>query len=144
MRVAGKDRTTLDPLLAALRERLPEGPFLYAPEDVTDATIRQLGAELIREAVLDILEQEVPHATAVTIESWTDSATKTEVHATLHVERPSQKKIVVGEGGQTVGRIRRAAEARLRAAFGPLRLSLWVKVSRDWRKNGARVREFLA
>lgn len=139
--ISGSTRDTLDGLLDAIRNHLPEGPFLYDPEELTDASVRELGADLIREAVMNELRQEVPHATAVTVETWDESSSPARVEATLHVERDSQKGIVVGQGGKTIGSIRRQAEALLSESFGPVDLSLWVKVSKDWRKRRTFVRD---
>ncbi|MFW5894083.1 MAG: GTPase Era [Verrucomicrobiota bacterium] len=143
LHVSGCDRSTLDELLQGIRDRLPEGPFLYDPEELTDASVRELGADLIREVVMNVLRQEVPHATAVTIEQWDEGAKPPLVQATLHVERDSQKGIVVGQGGQTIGQIRREAEALLSDTFGPVKLKLWVKVSKDWRKRRGFVRDLM-
>lgn len=139
--VCARQRDSVSPVLQWLREVLPQGPFLYSPDELSDATAREIGADLVREVVLEVLDDEVPHATAVTIESWEDGPRRAEVQATLHVERSSQKAIVVGRDGRTVGRIRREAQARLSEAFGPVRLSLWVKVSRNWRKHRSQVRD---
>lgn len=141
--VSGCERSTLDELLQAIRDRMPDGPFLYDPDELTDATVRELGADLIREVVMTVLRQEVPHATAVTIEQWDEGATPPQVQATLHVERDSQKGIVVGQNGQTIGQIRREAEALLSDTFGPVKLKLWVKVSKDWRKRRGFVRDLM-
>lgn len=136
------DRETLEPVLAAVRERLPQGPFLYAPEDITDEYQRDIAAELIRETCLDTLRQEVPHALAVTIEQWKEENRGTRVEATVHVERTSQKKIVVGRRGRMVKLITKEAEKRL-AELCPdgISLRLWIKVSKDWRSRKHMLRE---
>lgn len=142
-RIAGRDRATLDALLAGLRERLPTGPFLYDPDELTDASGRAIGAELIRETVMTILREEVPHAIAVTIESWDETDDGCDVRAVLHVEKPSQKPIVVGSKGRTIARIREQSQKRLAETFGNVNLSLWVKVTHNWRKRQGTVRELL-
>jgi GTP-binding protein Era len=134
---------SLGPLLAALGERLPEGPFLYPADTLTDAFERQLGVDLIREAVLEILRDEVPHATAVEIEEWGEKGEQRQIRAVLHVERSAQKPIVLGAGGSRIREIRIAAQAKLAEMCGvPVRLQLWVKVSPDWRRNPTKLREF--
>lgn len=142
-RVSALSLASLEPLLAALVQSLPEGPFLYPPDQVTDCYERDIGAELIREACLEHLRQEVPHALAVTVDEWADQREPCRVQATLHVERESQKRIVVGRGGAMVSAIRQAAETRLAdLCGGPVQLRLWVKVSPDWRDRPGRLREF--
>ncbi|NLF18514.1 MAG: GTPase Era [Lentisphaerae bacterium] len=142
-RLCALDRPSLEPLLAALREALPAGPFLHDPEAVTDAYTRDIGAELIREACLEQLRQEVPHAIAVTVDEWLDSGSPVRVQATLHVERDSQKRIVVGRGGAMIKAIRTAAEQKLAGLCdGPAALRLWVKVSPDWRQRRSLLRDF--
>ena len=142
-RVSALDRASLAPLLASLEQALPEGPFLYDPEQLTDSYERDIGAELIREACLLHLRQEVPHALAVAIDEWTDTARPIRIQATLHVERESQKGIVVGHGGAVIAAIRAAAQARLKTLCGgPVTLRLWVKVSPDWRERRGLLRDF--
>jgi GTP-binding protein Era len=137
------EQASVQRLLDAVRERLPEGPFLYDPEHLTAQTQRELGCDLIREACIECLREEVPHALAVVIDSWRESDGPVRVEATVHVERASQKRIVVGKGGTMVARIRARAQAKLTDLCGtPARVRLWVKVSRDWRDSTAHLREF--
>lgn len=142
-RVSALDRASLLPLLASITQALPEGPFLYDAEQVTDSFERDIGAELIREACLLHLRQEVPHALAVAIDEWADASRPVRIQATLHVERESQKGIVVGHGGTVIAAIRAAAQARLKVLCGgPVTLRLWVKVSPDWRERRGLLRDF--
>jgi GTP-binding protein Era len=142
-RVSALDRASLLPLLASITQALPEGPFLYDPEQLTDSFERDIGAELIREACLLHLRQEVPHALAVAIDEWADAARPVRIQATLHVERESQKGIVVGHGGAVIAAIRKDAQARLKVLCdGPVTLRLWVKVSPDWRERRGLLRDF--
>jgi len=134
---------TLEPLMAALKDALPHGPFLYPPDTLTDVAERWVGAELIREALLENLRQEVPHAMAVTIDSWKESDRGRRIEATLHVEREPQKRIVVGRGGRMIQRLRDAAARKLEGLCGvPVTLRLWVKVDPDWRRKKAKLRDF--
>jgi len=119
------------------------GPFFYAPDQATDAMEREVGAEMIRETVLELLRDEVPHATAVVIEEWREKGKPRRIAAVLHVERESQKGILIGKKGSMLGRIRVASEQKLAELCGrPVRLRLWVKVAKDWRRNKRLVREF--
>jgi len=134
---------TLKPVLQALRERLPEGPFLCPPDTLTDAFERVLGTELIREALLENLEEEVPYATAVVIDAWEEEPDRRRIRATLHVERAPQKGILIGAGGQMIKRLRLAARKKLEELCGMrVELTLWVKVTPDWRRNPSALREF--
>lgn len=139
-RFAAPQRETLDAVLAALAERLPEGPFLYEPDAVTDTYERKIGAELIRETVLEELRDEVPHAVAVEIESWGETGASRKIRAILHVERPGQKAILIGKAGSMIQKLTRAAQPKLAELCGsPVRLELFVKVTEDWRRR----REFI-
>lgn len=134
---------TLQPVLAALSARLPQGPFLYPADTLTDAFERSLGTDLIREAVLELLREEVPHATAVEIEEWREREDRRLVKAVLHVEREQQKAIVLGHGGAMIRQIREAAARKLGDLCGvPVQVQLWVKVSPDWRRDRVKLREF--
>lgn len=141
--VAAVARASLAPLVEAIKERLPEGPFLFPADTLTTAYERQIGAELIREALLEILRDEVPHATAVTIETWDESHEPRHINATLHVERASQKAIIIGERGAQIKHIRQVACDKLKELLdAPVFLELWVKVSKDWRRHQTSLRDF--
>jgi GTP-binding protein Era len=100
------------------RERLPESPPLYPEDDVSDRSLRFLAAELVREAATDALEQELPYALAVEIEEFDESrADLVRIRANLIVERASQKKIVIGEGGRQIDRSGSARGARSRSSW---------------------------
>lgn len=141
--VAAMRPPTLKPLLDAMLLALPHGPYLYPEEVVTDSFERDIAVELIREALLENLEQEVPHAMAVTIEAWEDDPKRCRIQALLHVEREPQRRIVIGRDGRMIAQIRTAARRKLAELLQrPVRLRLWVKVAPDWRRNPARLREF--
>lgn len=128
----------LPDLLAAVRARLPEGPFLYDAEDVGTQSLRFFAAEFVREAAYAELEQELPYSLAVVIDEFRESETPVYIRATLAVERDSQKPIVLGKGGRTIKAIGTAARARLEAMLGrKVRLELWVTVWKRWRKDPA-------
>ncbi|MGQ9648019.1 MAG: GTPase Era [Thermodesulfobacteriota bacterium] len=117
---------------------LPESPPYYPEDMVTDQTERFLVSELIREKVIEQTYQEIPYSTAVTIESFKEVPEKNLVviKATIHVERPSQKKILIGRGGQKLKQIgemaRKTVEAFLeRKVF----LELWVNVEKNWTRD---------
>ncbi len=127
----------LDRLLAQIVEALPAGPRYYPGEQLTDQTERQIAAELIREQVLRFTRQEVPHAVAVVVEEFkARSDDMTYVAANIFVERNSQKGIIIGKGGAMLRQIGAAAREQIERLTGTqVYLDLWVKVSKDWRKD---------
>lgn len=136
----------IDDLLAATRELLPEQPFFYPREDLTDLSSRFLSAELIREACYRELGAELPYSVHVVVTDWSeprDDRRKTTLAATLYVERESQKGMVIGQGGQKVKaigiRARRAIEALI---GGPVHLLLQVKVRKKWSRREADLKFF--
>ncbi len=125
-------------LLAAIRARLPEGPFLYDPGEIGTQPLRFFAAEFVREAAFGVLEQELPYALAVEIEEVRESETPVYIRATLAVERDSQKPIVLGKGGRTIKEIGTLARRRIEALLGTrVHLELWVTVWPKWRKSTA-------
>lgn len=126
----------VEELVTHTRQMLPQGPFFYPPDQAMDAVERDLGAELIREAALGLLREEIPHALAVEILEWKDKGKRLKITANLYVERDSQKGIVVGKNGAMVADIRRQAIKALRDWLDQhIVLSLYVKVARDWRNR---------
>jgi GTP-binding protein Era len=126
----------LDELRAAIVERMPEGPA-YFPEDyVTDQPERFLAAELIREQALHATRQEVPHSVAVTVDKWEETAALTRIFASIRVERPGQKAIVIGAKGATLKRIGTLARQEMERLFGvKIYLDLHVRVEPAWREK---------
>jgi GTP-binding protein Era len=125
-------------LLAAIRSRLPEGPFHYDADDVGTQPLRFFAAEFVREAAFASLEQELPYSLAVVIDEFREAETPVYIRATMAVERESQKPIVLGKGGRTIKAIGTAARVRLEALLGRrVRLELWVTVWPRWRKDPA-------
>jgi GTPase len=117
-------------------ERLPEGPPLYPPDDLTDLALEDQLAELVREQALHVTRQEVPHSIAVVIEELEHAPELTTVHATLVVERDSQKGIVIGRGGETLKTIGTAARQEMERVLGTrVYLDLRVKVVKDWQRD---------
>ncbi len=141
--ISALEGTALDSLLEAIIKRLPEGPRYYPNAQLTDQTEWHIAAELIREAVLNLTRQEVPHASAVLVEEFEERENGiTYISATLWVERDSQKPILIGKGGDKLKRIGSAARTELeRFIGGQVYLELWVKVKPKWRDDVARLRE---
>jgi GTP-binding protein Era len=138
--VAGDQVELLEDLLVGL---LPEGPPLYPEEQTTDDDVERQLAELVREAALEKVWEEVPHSLAVTIEELTrrpdpkrEGSELVEVHALLHVERPSQKPMLVGRGGETIKAIGTEARAGMERLLGArVHLELHVTVLGEWQDD---------
>ena len=126
----------IDPLLEAAKACLPLGPP-YFPEDMfTNQTDRSFAAEVVREKVFLLTTQEIPYSTAVTIEEFDDSEEITNIRATIHVERESQKGILVGRKGQMIKALGIAARTDLEDFLGcRVFLKLNVQVSKDWSRD---------
>jgi GTP-binding protein Era len=130
-------------LLDAIVAALPESPPLYPEDELTDRPLRWLCAELIREAVFECLDQELPYVMAVEVVQFDESgADRVVIHANLLVARESQKRIVVGAGGRTVKGIGMRSRRALESLLGTrVRLELFVKVDPGWVKSARRIRE---
>jgi GTP-binding protein Era len=135
----------LEDLEKALLEFLPEGPP-YFPEDmITDLPERFLVGELIREKVFRLTSQEVPYGVAVTVESFKTREDKPIIHiqATIHVERDSQKGILIGKQGRMLKTIGQQARQDMEALLGTkVFLELWVRVEKDWSKEAKFLKQF--
>jgi GTP-binding protein Era len=117
-------------------ERLPEGPALYPDAEVTDQPLDLRLAELVREKALGVTRQEVPHSIAVVIEEMEVEPGLTKIHASLVVERDSQKGIVIGKGGQTLKTIGSRAREEMELLLGTkVFLDLHVKVFKEWQRD---------
>jgi len=128
----------MEELLNMIVEYLPEGPQLFPDDQLTDKSERFLAAEMVREKVLLLTHQEIPHSVAVLIDEYSEHATKNmiTVRATIFVERQSQKKIIIGKKGEMLKNIGSAARVDLQELCGKkVFLDLWVKVYENWRKD---------
>jgi GTP-binding protein Era len=136
--VSAVRNTGLDDLRQAIVSRLPEGPS-YFPEDyVTDQPERFLAAELVREKILLLTRQEVPHSVAVTVDKWEETPKLTRIYATVRVEREGQKRIIIGAGGAMLKRIGTEARQEMERLFGvKIYLDLHVRVEAGWREKPA-------
>src|SRR6266496_3451690 len=127
----------IDALLATLRERLPEGPFHYDPDELATQPMRFFAAEFIREAAFEQLHEELPYSVASEIDEFREGAEPVYIRAVLYVERESQKGIVIGAGGRTIKALGAAARAKIETLLGGRRvfLDLHVKVLPKWRRD---------
>jgi GTP-binding protein Era len=124
--------------------RLPEGPPLYPPDELTDQPQHRIVAELIREKVLDLTREEVPHSVAVVVEEMsTDEDGTVQISASIYVERDSQKGIVIGKGGRVLKEAGTRARRDIEEFLGShVFLDLRVKVERDWQSIDERIARF--
>lgn len=131
-----KDKNT-DLMLKLIYKYLPAGPQYYDEDTVTDQPMRQISAELIREKALRLLNDEIPHGIAVTIENMKERENGIiDIEATIVCERDSHKGIIIGKGGAMLKRIGTAARREIEALLDTkVNLQLWVKVRREWRDS---------
>ncbi|MDM5249301.1 GTPase Era [Lysinibacillus sp. G4S2] len=136
----------VDNLLATLTKYLPEGPQYYPADQVTDHPERFIISELIREKVLHLTREEIPHSIAVVIDKIRrdeENEDKIRVAATIIVERDSQKGIVIGKRGALLKEVGIRARKDIEMLLGSkVYLELWVKVQKDWRNKSTHLRDF--
>lgn len=131
----------VDRLRAAIGRLLPESPFLYPEDEISSQSVRFFVSELIRETAFEQFGQEVPYSTAVRIEEYRESESPVVIRATVLVERPSQKAILIGKGGSAIRELGTRARAKIEEFVGaPVYLDLWIKVLPRWRKNATELR----
>jgi GTP-binding protein Era len=130
-------------LKAWLAQAVPEGPWLYPEDQIADAPSRSLAAEITREKLYLRLHQELPYQSTVETEAWTERPDgSVRIEQTIYVERESQRKIVLGKGGQTIKAIGAAARKEIAALIEqPVHLFLFVKVREGWSEDPERYRE---
>jgi GTP-binding protein Era len=137
--LTGEGITDLD---TAIQTVLPEGPYYYPPDLVTDQPERFIMGELIREQILHLTREEVPHSVAIVIEQVKEETEITRVFATIYVERTSQKGILIGKGGQMLKQIGVAARVQIQKLIaGKIYLELFVKVQPQWRQSRLQLTE---
>jgi GTP-binding protein Era len=133
----------VDLLLARVGALLPDSPFLYPEDEISTQTVRFFVSELIRETALEQLDDEVPYSVACEIEEFREAQSPVYIRAVLHVERDSQKQILIGAGGQRVKTIGRASREKIEQLVGArVYLDLWVKVLPNWRRNAHSLHRF--
>ncbi|MDF7682722.1 GTPase Era [Lactobacillus sp. ESL0679] len=124
-------------LVATLHQYLPEGPDYYDPEQITDRPEYFMVAELVREQILKLTAEEVPHAAAVWVERMNQHEKgKLQIEATIYVEKDGQKGIIIGKGGKMLKQIGINSRRQIENLLGEkVNLHLWVKVQRNWRSD---------
>jgi GTP-binding protein Era len=132
-------------LVQAMETVLPTGPPLYPPGSLTDMSERFLAAEMIREKAFRLTGEEVPYAVAVTVDAFTEEkgGKLITIHASIHVERDSQKGIIIGKGGKKLKEIGQAARQEIERMVGTkVYLKLFVRVQKNWSKDTKALRRF--
>ncbi len=135
----------IEALLDAMQARLPEGPPFFPEDTLTDVPERFIVAELIREKVFRLTGEEIPYATAVTVEAFKEEPRggRIRIHASIHVERSSQKGIIIGRGGRKLKEIGQAARADIeRLLAAQVYLELFVRVQKNWSRDTRALRKF--
>ena len=143
--ISALEGINIDGLLEVLTKHLPEGPQYYPADQVTDHPERFIISELIREKVLHLTHEEIPHSVAVVIEKIKreEDSEKIRVTATIMVERESQKGMVIGKKGALLKEVGVRARKDIEMLLGSkVYLELWVKVQRDWRNKQVHLRDF--
>ena len=141
--IAAMSGDGVDDLRKALAEMVPAGPFLYPEDQMSDAPMRHLAAEITREKIYRKLHQELPYQSTVETDSWTERKDKSvRIEQTIFVERESQRKIVLGKGGATIKSIGADSRKEIAEIVGvPVHLFLFVKVRENWGDDPDRYRE---
>ncbi|MFP3999770.1 MAG: GTPase Era [Desulfobacterales bacterium] len=142
--VSAKDGIQLPGLVAAMSKLLPDGPPYYPEDSLTDVPERFIVAEMIREKVFEYTGQEIPYSTAVTIEDFSEEPERgrVSIHAAIHVERNSQKGILIGRQGRMLKMIGTEARSDIERLLSTrVFLKLFVRVEKNWSKNPKSIRK---
>ena len=140
--VSAEKGTQVRALLDEVRKHLPEAAPIYDEDDITDRPERFLAAELVRERIFRLLGDELPYSIAVVVEQFTQEGNLRRIAATIYVDKPSHKAIVIGEKGATLKRIGTEARHAMEALFGSkVFLETHVKVKSGWADNDAALRQ---
>lgn len=141
--ICARNGKGVDTLLEECSKFLCEGEWLFDGDMITDQTMRQVVAEIIREKILRTLNKEVPHGIAVVIEEYKDENTMVSIRAEIFCEKVSHKGIIVGKGGEELKRVGSYARADIEKLVGKkVYLNLWVKVKENWRDSSNLVSNF--
>ena len=141
--ISALDGTNVDKLLVRLQDFLEEGPRYYPEDMVTDDPERFIVSEIIREKLLEYLDEEVPHGVFVEIESYVEKDNITDISAVIYCEKKSHKSIIIGKNGRKLKGVGKSARLDIEALVGTkVYLSLWVKVKENWRDSDRTIKNF--
>lgn len=143
--ISAKHGAQVEELVEAMEALLPKGPPFFPEETITDLPERFIAAEMIREKVFRLTGQEIPYSTAVTVDSFSEEkkGNLVKIHATIHVERDSQKGIIIGKKGSKLKKIGEEARKEIERMVGvKVFLKLFVRVQKNWSKDTKALRRF--
>jgi GTP-binding protein Era len=133
----------VDVLIGEMEKLLPQGPPYFPENSITDMPERFVVAEMVREKIFRLTGQEIPYSAAVTVESFTETDDLLRIHATIHLERDSQKGIVIGKNGQKLKQIGQAARMDIEKLLGiHVFLKLFVRVQKNWTRDTKALTKF--
>ncbi|MCR4881451.1 MAG: GTPase Era [bacterium] len=143
VKVSAKTGRNIDTLIKNIMKNFKDGPKYYDDDEITDQNMRLIAKEIIREKVLLLTQDEIPHSCAVVIDNFVEQPDITKIKATIHVEHDSQKGIVIGKKGAMLKAIGTQAREEIEAMVeNKVFLELFVKVSKNWRKNENLLKDF--
>ena len=143
VKVSAKTGRNIDTLIKNIMKMFPEGPKYYSEDEITDQNMRLIAKEIIREKVLLLTQDEVPHSCAVVVDKFVEQPDIVRIKATIHVEHDSQKGIVIGKNGAMLKAIGTQAREEIEEMVETkVFLELFVKVSKNWRKNENLLKDF--
>ena len=141
--VAAKSGKGVDTVISECEQFLYEGDWFFPDDIVTDQPERQIAAEIIREKLLRMLEEEIPHGTAVTIEEWKERSGVVSIRAEIYCEKASHKGIIIGKGAQTIKKIGTYAREDIEKMLDTkVFLDLYVRVKENWRDSSFKISDF--
>ncbi|MBR2930329.1 MAG: GTPase Era [Clostridia bacterium] len=141
--ISAKSGKGVDVLMEECKQYLYESEWLFSPDMFTDQPERQVAAEIIREKLLRILDEEIPHGTAVTIEEWTEKKNAVAIRAEIYCEKQSHKGIIIGKRGATIKLIGTRAREDIEAMLDTkVFLDLYVRVKENWRESDFNITNF--
>ncbi len=141
--LCAKNGKGVDALLSECEQFLYEGDFMFPTDELTDQPERQIVAEIIREKLLRVLDEEIPHGTAVSIEEWKEKKDVVSIRAEIYCEKSSHKGIIIGKNGATVKTIGTYAREDIENMLGcRVFLDLYVRVKENWRDNEFNIQNF--
>ncbi len=141
--ISAKNGIQIDELLDEIEQVLPEGPRLFPEDTLTDMSEKFIAGEMIREKIFRLTGMEIPYSSAVTVDSFKVEKRLIVIHASIHLDKDSQKGIVIGKGGQMLKKIGEQARKDIERMTGSkVLLKLLVKVTKNWSHNENMLREF--
>ena len=141
--IAAKSGKGVDIVVSECERYLNESEWFFSADIVTDQPEKQVAAEIIREKLLRILDEEIPHGTAVTIEEWKEKRDSVSIRAEIYCEKATHKGIIIGKGGETIKRIGTYAREDIEELLGTkVFLDLYVRVKENWRDSSFNISDF--